>query len=102
MEGSEGRSPYSITFKYRTEKSKIFGSIGRPLAKAYLEDRESGWLPCFMYIDSGADFTLIPYRLGLSLGLEMEEKVEEVYGVGGGIPVVIKSLTMKLARRQID
>ena len=53
-------------------------------------------MPCFMYIDSGADFTLIPYRLGLSLGMEMEKEVEEVYGVGGGIPVVIKLLTMKL------
>lgn len=96
MEGSEGRSSYSVTFKYRTEKSKIFRSIRRPVAKAYLEGREGGWLPCFMYIDSGADFTLIPYRLGLSLGMEKEKEVEEVYGVGGGIPVVIKSLTMKL------
>jgi len=49
-----------------------------------------------MYIDSGADFTLIPYKLGLSLGLEMEREVREVYGVGGGIPIVVKSIVMIL------
>jgi hypothetical protein len=37
MKGSEGRSSYSVTFKNRTEKSKIFRSIRRHVAKAVAE-----------------------------------------------------------------
>ncbi len=36
MEGSQGRDAYTITFRYRAEKSKIFGVIKRPVAKVYL------------------------------------------------------------------
>lgn len=96
MEGPKRRNPHPVTFKYRVERSNIFGSIKRPVAKIYLRSQEGEWLPCFMYIDSGADFTLIPYKLGLSLGFEMEREVREVYGVGGGIPIVVKSMEMKL------
>ena len=96
MEGPQRRDTHPISFKYRVETSSIFGSIKRPVAKAYLRSPEGEWLPCFMYIDSGADFTLIPYKLGLSLGLEMEREVREVYGVGGGIPIVVKSIVMIL------
>jgi len=49
-----------------------------------------------MYIDSGADFTIIPYRFGLMLGLRLEGPVEEVYGIGGGIPIIIKRLELKI------
>jgi len=43
--------------------------MGRPVAKVYLKTEFDEWLPCFMYIDSGADFALVPYKFGLMLGL---------------------------------
>lgn len=102
MEGPPGRDAHTITFRYRAEKSKIFGVIKRPVAKVYLKTELNEWLPCFMYIDSGADFTLIPYKFGLMLGLKIEEKMQEVYGVGGGIPVILKSTSMKINDLVLD
>jgi hypothetical protein len=96
VEGSEGRNSYTVTFGYRSEKSDIFGAVKRPVAKVYFKDHENRWVPCFMYIDSGADFTLIPYRFGLMMGFEVEKKVHETYGVGGGIPVILKSALMRI------
>jgi len=102
VEGPPGRDAHTITFRYRAEKSKIFGVIKRPVAKVYLKTELNEWLPCFMYIDSGADFTLIPYKFGLMLGLKIEEKMQEVYGVGGGIPVILKSTSMKINDLVLD
>ena len=96
MEGSQGRDPHPLIFKYRTERSEILGEIKRPVAKVHFKTREGEWLPCYMYIDSGADFTLIPYGFGLMLGFEMEKRVSEIYGIGGGIPVIIKSTSIKM------
>ncbi len=44
MEGSQGRDAYTITFRYRAEKSKIFGVIKRPVAKVYLKTELNEWL----------------------------------------------------------
>jgi len=49
-----------------------------------------------MYIDSGADLTIIPYRFGLMLGLRLEGPVEEVHGIGGGIPIIIRRIELKI------
>lgn len=96
MESPQRRGAHTITFRYRAEKSKIFGVIRRPVAKVYLRTETNEWIPCYMYIDSGADFTLIPHKFGLMLGLEIEEKMHEVYGVSGGIPVILKSTSMRI------
>jgi len=44
VEGSQGRDAYTITFRYRAEKSKIFGVIKRPVAKVYLKTELNEWL----------------------------------------------------------
>lgn len=102
MEGSKRRSAHTITFRYRSEKSEIFGALKRPVAKVYFKTHEGKWLPCFMYIDSGADFTLIPYRFGLMLGFEIEKKVHEIYGVGGGVPVILKPAVMRINNAMLN
>jgi hypothetical protein len=102
VEGTQRRDAHIITFKYRAEKSKIFGVMKRPVAKVYLKTVTDEWLPCFMYIDSGADFTLIPYKFGLMLGLKIEEKMHEVYGVGGGIPVILRLTSMRVNDVAVD
>jgi len=50
-----------------------------------------------MYIGSGADLTIIPYRFGLMLGLRLEGSVEEVHGISGGIPIIIRRLKLKIS-----
>jgi len=96
MEGPQRRGAHPITFNYRSERSKIFGVVKRPVAKVYLKTELDEWLPCFMYIDSGADFTLIPYRFGLMMGFKIEERIHEIYGVGGEIPIILKPTSMKI------
>ncbi len=50
-----------------------------------------------MYVDSGADFTMLPYRLGLYLGLRASAKSpEKIQGITGSVPVRQARLTMKL------
>jgi len=87
-----------IAFRYRKEYSKLFGIVYRPVAEVYFRDADGRDMISFMYVDSGADITLLPRELGESLGLTIEEeKIQEISGVGGGsIPVIIKTIEMRI------
>jgi hypothetical protein len=56
-----------------------------------------------MYVDSAADLTLIPLKLGEALGLTYRHsEIREVKGLGRKpIPVVIRKLQMKIAGKSI-
>ncbi len=57
----------------------------------------------FMYVDSGADFTLIPYRLGKFLGFRHEdEEIHEIHGINGTAPVVFKTISTKLGNHEFQ
>nr|QNO52349.1 hypothetical protein CJELADDK_00028 [Methanosarcinales archaeon ANME-1 ERB6] len=86
-----------ITFPYREEQSKILGRIYRPVARVKLKS-ENEWYPSWMYIDSGADITLIPRSVGDLLGFEVErERIVDISGVGGGnVPVIIKEIMIDI------
>jgi ABC-type uncharacterized transport system permease subunit len=53
-----------VEFPHRKEKSSTLGVIFRPVAKVILEDEFDQWL----YVDSGADVSLIPLSLGDLIG----------------------------------
>lgn len=86
-----------IIFKYRKQKSSSFGKILRPIADIILEFNGNR-IEVPMYIDSGADITLIPFTLGKALGLqEKADEIRQMKGISGtGIPYVIKIVTMSL------
>jgi len=87
-----------IEFKYREEYSEPIGKILRPVAKVYLQSIDGEFIPQFMYVDSGADFILIPYKLGRFLGLRHEgEEVYEIEGVNGVVPVIFKTANIRIA-----
>ena len=92
-----------ITFPYREEQSKIFGRIYRPVARVKLKS-EQGWIPQWMYVDSGADITLIPRSVGDLLGFEVErERIVDISGVGGGnVPVIIKETVIDIGGEIFD
>lgn len=92
------------SFRYRKEYSKLFGTIYRPVAEVYFKDTEGRDLVSFMYVDSGADITLIPRELGENLGLTIEEgEIQEIHGVGGGsIPVIIKTVEMRIGDHTLN
>lgn len=93
-----------IEFDFKEEQSRIFGPIPRPVARIILINRGNE-VPEHVYVDSGADITLIPKSVGELLGFKIEEgdKVEEMKGIGDyGIPVIIKKLKIKIGEKIID
>ena len=56
-----------------------------------------------MYVDSAADLTMIPLKLGEALGLTYRNsEVHEVKGLGRRpIPIVLRKLQMKIAGKSI-
>jgi len=84
-----------VEFPYAREKSQLFGSILRPLAKVVLNDR----FPNIMYVDSGADITLLPKSVGELIGLKTEkgERPGQIFGVGqSSVGVFIRQITMTI------
>ena len=79
-----------IIFKYKLEPGRSPGQlIYRPVAEVYLYTKSGNWIKFNPYIDSGADVTLIPLSLGRLLGLEIDKnKIEEIGGIKGSIPVI--------------
>jgi hypothetical protein len=82
-----------VEFPYRREKSSTFGVIFRPVAKVILEDDFDQWL----YVDSGADITLIPLSVGDLIGLRRlkQDRLQRVMGVGkSSVPIIVKTTSM--------
>ena len=98
-QGSEGRDPrvdyMRVEFPYRKEKSTTFGVIYRPVAKVVLEGEYDQWL----YVDSGADITLIPLSVGDLIGLRRrkQDRSQRIMGVGkSSIPIILKVIAMRI------
>jgi len=92
-----------IEFDYRQERLRIGEVIFRPVAKAYLFRFESEWIAEYFYVDSGADYTLIPYRMGRFLGLERTaSEIKEIGGIGGVIAVRFAVVPMRIEGHQFD
>lgn len=92
-----------IEFDYRQERLRTGEVIFRPVAKLYLLRFEKDWIAHYFYIDSGADYTLIPYRMGRFLGLErVASDVKEIGGIGGVIGVRFAAAPMKIEQHRFD
>lgn len=92
-----------IEFDYRQERLRTGDVIFRPVCKIYLPGPENEWIAEYFYIDSGADYTLIPYRMGKFLGLERKaQDVREIGGIGGVIGVRFVVIPMKIEEHQFE
>ena len=60
-----------VEFAYRKEKSGLLGDILRPVAQLEIGTEKCDWFPVIMYIDSGADISLVPRNFGALLGLTL-------------------------------
>lgn len=87
-----------LKFPYRREPTTAPpGYILRPVAKVTLAGPSRRPIVEFMYIDSGADFTILPYRLGVYLGLRASAKGRErVQGIAGAMEVMPARLKMRI------
>ncbi len=92
-----------IEFDYRQERLHTGEVIFRPIAKAYLLKSKNEWIAEYFYVDSGADYTLIPYRMGRFLGLEkIASEVKEIGGIGGVIAARFALVPMKIEKYQFS
>ncbi len=93
-----------IEFDFRKEESRIFGAILRPVARIILIN-ENVEFPEHVYVDSGADISLISKSVGDALGLKIEntDKITEIKGIGErGIPIIIKKVKIKIRDKLFD
>jgi len=74
-----------VEFTYRKEKSGILGDILRPIAQLEIKSEKTDWFPVIMYIDSGADITLVPRNFGSLLNLDLTENLGQIRGIGEAI-----------------
>ncbi|MEW6609709.1 MAG: hypothetical protein AB1414_20065 [bacterium] len=86
-----------IRHEFKEEESSL-GKVLRPVADVVLElDEFRVEIP--MYIDSGADISMIPFRFGKALGFkqEREDIIREIKGISGaGVPYILKEATLIL------
>ena len=72
-----------VSFPYRREWSSLLGEILRPVASVQVRSSSGDWFPALMYVDSGADLTLVPRDYGSLLGMNLTENRGIVAGVAG-------------------
>ena len=92
-----------IEFHYRKESSIISGTVLRPVADVVLEYKNQT-VEVIMYIDSGADITMIPLETGKAIGLKQkpEDEILEIKGVSGsGVPYILKKATIILNGKKL-
>lgn len=74
--------------------------IFRPYAKVLIfAKKKKTWLPANMVVDSGADYTLLPRRYAIALGIDLANDciAETALGVGGSETVYFyKKLLVKM------
>jgi len=88
-----------IVFRYKSERGSHQRQVLRPVADVWLRKGKS-WIEFHPYIDSGADVTLLPLSLGELLGFKVEgEKIEEIGGIRGAVPVIYKRWEIKIGDR---
>ena len=76
------------------------GEILRPYAKVLIfAKKRKAWLTASLVVDSGADYTLLPKKYALALGIDLAKdcRAETALGVGGSETVYLyKSLLVKV------
>ena len=91
-----------IRHESREERSSL-GKVLRPIAEVVLEkDVFAVSMP--MYIDSGADVSMMPLRFGRALGFKQEEEdmIQEIRGVAGtAIPYILKEVILALDSKRL-
>ncbi len=91
-----------VEFPYKRENSDLLGVVYRPIAAVNFIVNNTEIMQ-FMYVDSGADMTLIPKSVGELLGFEITEEAKEVYSVSRhSIPIIMKNIELKIGKHRLN
>lgn len=90
-----------IEFHYQEEYSDKFGKILRPVALITISANKKS-IQAAMYIDSGADVTMIPLRAGNDLGFKYEpKKIFQMVGIAGSLPCLLEKAEIIIGSRKL-
>jgi len=90
-----------IEFHYQEEYSDKFGKILRPIALVTLSANQKS-LQATMYIDSGADVTMIPRRAGNDLGFKYDpKKIFQMSGIAGSLPCILQKAEVTIGKQKL-
>ncbi len=92
-----------VEFPFRSFRHSRLGVLYRPHATIELQHTNRIIRGPFL-VDSGADTSVIGYKVGLALGLQFEtdEPLDRLGGAASGIPVVYRTVQMKIGSYQIE
>lgn len=95
----------SVTFQFKDYPSNIFGSVKRPIAIVFFQhQKDKSWKPITMLVDTGADYTLLPYFLAHPLGINLITDCKVIYtkGVGGTSKVYLFKRKIKVKLGEVS
>lgn len=67
-------------FGWKLEKSRVLGFIKRPVAEISFKSGDNEWQPIVLYVDSGADITVLKRSFGELIGIDIEKGQEAEFG----------------------
>src|ERR1051326_561111 len=84
-----------VTFDYERVLTPI-GFVWVPVARVILRHQRNA-LELDMTVDSGADLTMVPYQVGISLGFRRgKSHVSTLSGIAGGTPYVLQKALLEI------
>jgi hypothetical protein len=91
-----------MEFPGRLIESEQLGAIWVPTATVEIKYRKLS-LSCEMLVDTGAYLSMVPYQIGIELGLTIsEDEILEAGGVGGvSIPHMVKEVELQIGENSI-
>ena len=91
-----------LLFPYESEKSHIFGTVKRPIVNvSFWSKKRKRWFNYMMIVDTGADYTLLPYSASEDLDVVLEKEAKEfrTFGIGGSETVyLIQNFKIKIGK----
>ncbi len=92
-----------IEFYYQEEYSDKFGIILRPVAPILLTNiaKNDKFIFATMYIDSGADVTMVPLKAGEVLGFTYKrKKIFMMHGISGSLSCIVEKAQIKIGEKK--
>lgn len=91
----------TISFPYEEKSSLIFGTIKRPIAIVSVwSSKRKRWLGYTAIVDTGADYTVFPFKVSGDLGINVEKECNQFFtrGIGGSEKVYLlkKKILIKI------
>lgn len=90
-------------YHWREEASTSFGLIKRPVAEIHIKDKNGHWRAITMYIDSGADVSIITKSFGELFGHKIEKgRKIKLKGIGNTeLVAYVHKMTLLIGKKSV-